>query len=141
MRSEKYKLQYEILIDSDAFIGLMLEPDAHHKRAYTFFTQIKKQRLEVVTTSFVIAETATVLSNRKGQETARAFLDFVEKIPTIHITEELQKEATLLFKQQNQRGTSLVDCSNVVVMRWFNIPTLFGFDKFYNKYFGLQTVA
>jgi predicted nucleic acid-binding protein len=82
-----------------------------------------------------------VLSYRSGQSLARALLDSVERsqVPTIHITEELQSEAVALFRQQEGRGTSMVDCANVAVARRFAIPRIFSFDKFYKR-LGLPTV-
>src|SRR5438552_3691219 len=120
-----------VLVDSDAFVGLFYTADAHHQRASAILEGIKRKQSYLVTTSLVIAETATVLSHREGQDTARAFLDWSETLPVIHISEELQKEALSLFKQQHNKGNSVVDCANVAVMKRFGIPTIFSFDKVY----------
>ncbi|MCI0563775.1 MAG: PIN domain-containing protein [Nitrososphaera sp.] len=128
-----------ILVDSDAFVGWLYDADAHHKRATAIFNKIKRKRLAPITTSLVVAETATVLSNRQGQNLARVFLDLIAKYPVIHIDEQLQQEALEFFKAQEKKGTSVVDCTNVVVMRRFKIPTIFSFDKFYSKQLGMKT--
>jgi len=67
----------QVLIDSDAFVGLMLERDAHHPQASAIFELLKANNVKVATTSFVVAETATVLSHASGQILARTFLDEV----------------------------------------------------------------
>src|SRR5687767_12238323 len=107
---------YDALVDSDAFVGLMWEADLLHEKAKQLFSEARAHRFKLVTTSFVVAETATVLSDRSGQDAARAFLSFVEKIPTIHITDELQQASLTFFKEQPNKHTSVVDCSNIVVM-------------------------
>src|SRR5688572_17290990 len=82
---------FQVLIDSDAFIGQMYPDDVHHDRAAQIFASLEEERGLLVTTSLVINETATVLSYRQGQPLARAFLELIEqaRLPVIHITEEL----------------------------------------------------
>jgi predicted nucleic acid-binding protein len=129
---------YDILVDSDAFVGLLYEKDAHHQGVSELLTQIEKQHKILVTTSYVVAEAATVLSHRKGQAAAREFLKVVNSIPTIFISEELHQESLELFTEREERGTSVVDCSNVVVMRKFDIPKILSFDGFYFKKMDLE---
>jgi len=122
-----------VLVDSDAFIAWLVEDDLLHKEAVGVLKTLQETKQVTVTTNLVVAETATVLSNRVGQDQARAFLDFVEKLPIIHITEALQAEALKLFRQQATKGTSVVDCCNVAVVKSFHIASIFSFDGFYRK--------
>src|SRR4051794_1711203 len=94
----------QILIDSDAFFGWINPNDAHHIRATELYTRLTHDRLPLVTTSYVVSETATVISNRIGHAVAISFLHTIQKIPVIHITEELQKKALDLFREQTKRG-------------------------------------
>lgn len=130
--------QYQVLIDSDAFVGWLYEGDGHHSEASQIFAHVEKQRLVPVTTSLVVAETATVLSHRQGQKLALVFLELVKRYPIIHITRRRQQEALALFQEQRARGTSVTDCANVAVMREYHIPAIFSFDKVYPKSFGLK---
>lgn len=126
----------QILVDSDAFVGLLLEKDAHHERCAELFAGIASQQVSIVTTSFVVAETATVLSHRVGQDLARVFLDEVieqGRFPTVFVTEAMQQQALEIFKMQESRGTSMTDCVNVAIMRQLQISTIFSFDVFYPK--------
>lgn len=134
---------FQVLVDSDAFVGRMYAEDAHHDRARQVFDDLHQERKPLVTTNLVVNEVATVLSFRRGQDLAIAFFRLVEeaKLPVIHITEELQQEAVEIFKEQHGRGTSVTDCANVAVIRRFNIPTIFSFDKVYSRDFGLQTAT
>jgi len=133
----------EVLVDSDAFVGRFYTKDAHHERAKRGFSTLEKRGSAIATTSLVISEVATVLSHRSGQELARKYLDVMErsKLPVIHIDENLQGAALELFKKETARGTSVTDCANVVVVKRFEIPALFSFDKFYTKRFGLKAVV
>lgn len=130
------KTTYDWLVDSAAFVALYYPYDPHHASALRLFGRAQKQKLSLATTSYVITETATVLSNRQGQELARQFLAVAEKIPTIFINEELHHASLNLFHEQEARGTSVVDCSNVVVMRHFGISKILSFDRVFTKKFG-----
>lgn len=139
-RGEEVRGNPQILVDTDAFVGWFWSKDAHHMTAKSIFGKIKKERLRLVTTSWVVAETATVLSNRVDQRLACSYLSRMKraKFPTIHIDESLQDEATRLFEKQSQKRTSMIDCGNVIVMQRFNIPTIFSFDRFYKKHPQIQ---
>jgi predicted nucleic acid-binding protein len=134
----------QILVDSDAFVGLLLEKDAHHERSARLFSEVASQGASIVTNSFVIAETATVLSHRVGQELARIFLDEVVeqgRFPTVFVTEALQQQAIEIFRMQERRGTSMTDCVNVAIMQQLQISTIFSFDTFYSKRCNLKLLG
>lgn len=133
--------RYDALIDSDAFVGLIWTGDLLHTEAVALFDEARQQGLRLVTTSLVVAETATVLSHRSGAEAAQAFLSQVTKIPTIHITEDLQSASLRFFAEQSHKGVSVVDCSNIVVMRHFGIGRIVSFDGFYRRHLGLKPAA
>lgn len=125
----------QILIDRDAFIAWMSKGDILHDEAKKRFKDIRSKHLRPITTSLVINETATVLSNRVSQEIAREFLNLSHKLTVIHITQKLQNEALELFRLEARKGTSVTDCANVIVMRTLEIDYIFSFDKFYKRYF------
>ena len=135
--------EIEILVDSDAFVGRFYPNDKHHKTAKGIFSELEEKGSSIATTSMVVAETATVLSHRSGQDLARTFLSTIEKstLPVIHMDEKLQREAITIFKDQDKRGTSVTDCANVAVIQRFKIQAIFSFDKFYKKRFRLNTVG
>ena len=65
---------FQVLIDSDAWIALYLEHDILHAQASELFDRLLARQAVVATTSLVMAETATVLSYRGSQSLARIFL-------------------------------------------------------------------
>lgn len=135
--------EFNVLVDSDAFVGWMIAKDPHYKRASEVFEGLIQANTKAVTTSMVVAETATVLSHKVGQSLAITFLDTVidkGKFPVIHINERLYAKALDIFKQQTKKGSSVVDCVNVAVMRQFGIKQIFSFDKVYKKSFDLASL-
>lgn len=124
----------QILVDSDAFVGWFLEHDAHHARMATELERIKREKLTTVTTSYVVGESATVLSHRSGQKLARRFIRFTARLPVIHISDELHQEALALFARQTKKGTSIVDCANVIVWQRYGMAEILSFDRFYKSF-------
>jgi predicted nucleic acid-binding protein len=135
--------KFQVLIDSDAFVGLNMPDDALHVRVSQVFDRLINEGQRLVATSLVIAETATVLSFKGNHQAACSFLEEMERVkfPVIHITRELQQAALTLFQEQVRRGTSVTDCANVAVMQNLAIPQIFSFDKVYSKDFGIPLIT
>lgn len=137
MASKRMMTNDAVLIDSDAFIGWLVEADAHHRTALQGFNELIQNQLQPIVTNLVIAETATWLSNRVDQPTARRFLEASQKFHTVFITERLHHLARELFNAQERKKTSFVDMLNIVVVRELSIPRIFAFDEVYSKTFHL----
>ena len=134
---------FQVFIDSDAFVGRFYPRDPHHQQCERIFRELEAKQVSLATSSFVVVETATVLSHRDGQTTARIFLEVMGRgnTPVIHINKELQAEALSIFEKQAKKGTSVTDCANVAVMHHFQIPKIFSFDKVYPKNHNLEMVT
>ena len=129
------------LVDSDAFIGWLIAADAHHAHVKEALERIQQQTGSLTTTSFVVAETATLLSRRYAQTYARRFVTFLHRteFPVIEVMGELRQEAEDLFLTQTTEKTSLIDCANVVAVQRFNLHAILGFDHFYQR-FGISVL-
>lgn len=134
---------FDVLVDSDAFVGRFFLKDPHHQRALSLFDHLQRDNCPLATTNLVLGEAATVLSHRDGQVLARQFLDLIaaSQIPVIHVDEQLERAGHAIFRSQTKRGTSWVDCANVAVLRQFHIARIFSFDQVYTRDFHLQRVT
>jgi predicted nucleic acid-binding protein len=131
----------QVLVDSDAFIAWIRPDDILHSQASDIFRDLQQRRTQLVTTSMVVMETATVLSHRDGQAIATRFLDLLDQtqLPMIYLDEGMQRETLALFRSHNSRGISAVDCANIVVMKRLEIEQIFSFDKFYSNRIDMKT--
>lgn len=122
-----------VLLDSDAFIAWLIVPDGHHGRVVATLERLTRQSVNLTTTSYVVAETATLLSRRYAQAQARRFVQMLHDtdFPIIEIVADLRREAERLFLQQMTEKVSLIDCANVVAARQMNTPAIVSFDHFY----------
>ena len=130
------------LPDSDAFIGLFVDHDAHFQQAQQAFHSFASSERLLVTTNLVITETASMLSRRIRYELACRFIKYIRdgNFSIIYTDKYIHETANDIFLAQNRENTSMVDCANVAVARYYNIPTILGFDGFYEK-FGLKLVG
>lgn len=133
---------FDVLFDSDGFVALFVEQDAHHQRASHLLEQLALDRQKLAVSNYIVAESATVISRLAGQPAARRFLSFVNSgsLPIVRVDGDLERQILELFSAQDTKRTSVFDCSNVVVMQTLNIPFIFSFDHFY-RHFDLKTVA
>lgn len=132
----------KILLDSDALIALYSPLDALSKRAKTIYKRLLEEKAQCFITNLVLQETATVISNKFGQDQSLEFLDRVEKIDIeqIFVNEKLTIKAWQIFKSQKKKGTSFIDCANVAVYHEMGIEGMMSFDKFYQRK-GLKVTA
>ena len=122
-----------LLLDSDVLVGLFYTKDPHYSVVTTSFEKVDQLNLILAVSNFVVAEVATVLSHRSGQELANDFLDSIEGFEVIYLTKNLYQDSLGIFKQQTKKGTSFVDCTNLVLMQTGIFQYLWSFDKFYSR--------
>lgn len=125
----------KVLIDSDALFALYVANDLHHQTAKEILHRFLKEKAELFVTNLVLQETATVISYRLGQKQA---LDFLKRfsqvnIKQVFVNKNLIAKSWLVFKKQTKKGTSFIDCANIVVTRELKVDKIFSFDRFYQQ--------
>lgn len=125
----------KVLLDSDALIALYSPLDALSGKAKAIYERLLEEKAQCFITNLVLQETATVISNKFGQDQSLEFLDRVEKIDIeqIFVNEKLTIKAWQIFKSEKKKGTSFIDCANVVVYHEMGAEEMMSFDKFYQR--------
>lgn len=125
----------KIIIDSDALFALHVALDPHHSEAESTFRKLYKAENEIIASNMVLQETATIISYRFGQRPAIDFLRNFERsgIKQLFVGEKLTAKSWKLFREQMKKGTSFIDCANVVVYRETKAELIMSFDKFYKR--------
>lgn len=125
----------KLLVDSDFLFGLFIPDDPHHKRAKQIWIDLMKEDNEVFVLNLTIQETATVLSHKRGQSTAIAFVDRLPELnlKKIEIDMDLEEEGWKIFKIKTKKGISFVDCANLAVIEHFKLDGILSFNRFYPK--------
>lgn len=126
-----------IFVDSDAFIAFTKEDDSNHKRAQNIFEKLQDTQITFVTSNFIFAEVATVLSQRVSHKAAVMFIDNMKSSDNIfqieRISEDTEEAATQIFIKQTSKNVSFVDCINIALMKEKHMDGIFSFDSIYKK--------
>lgn len=126
-----------LFVDSDSFVALSKEDDRNHIRAIKLLQKAIEVDISFVTSNYVFSEVVTVLSQRLGHNAA---LEFIKEMKspaggyTIRwIDENIELEAIRIFSNQTSKNVSFVDCTNMAIMKLYNINAIFSFDDIYRK--------
>ena len=117
-----------IFLDTSAVLALADTRDPHHAEAVASLGAKMSEGHLLLTHNYVLVESAALLQSRLGPESSMTFLSDAERF-TIHwVSPADHAEAVKLLQNRNQRGLSLVDCMNYVVMRLYAVNTALVFD-------------
>jgi predicted nucleic acid-binding protein len=127
----------EVFVDTSAFYAVKDSSDENHKIAIETMEKLAENPdVIVVITNYIIDEVLTLFRNKLGFKSA---IEFGEKIrnsrntKNIFVTEEMEDEAWELFKKYEDKDFSFTDCISFVVMKKFNITTVFTFDEHFKQ--------
>lgn len=124
-----------IFVDTSAWIALTDRSDQYHPQAQRIYTRLKKDRLRLVTTDYILDETITRLRYDSGHMQAIRFLDLIAQaekagaVRRVQITSAIFEAAIDLFRQYDTVVLSLTDCTSFVVCEQLQIAEAFTFDQ------------
>jgi predicted nucleic acid-binding protein len=121
-----------IFIDTSALYALMDADDRNHERARDAWAQWLDQPIQFLTSNYVVLESLALIQHRLGIQAARQFDEELMPVLRVHwIDAELHATALKMVLAIGQRDLSLVDCTNIELMRRLGHRTIFAFDRHY----------
>ena len=122
------------ILDTDFVIALRFPLESTHKRAVTWAKKFL-QESESFITDLVQIECANVISRKYSQDQAIEAIRTLRRAPnsTLYLDKDDIEKSWELFVLQKKRGTSVVDCSNVVVAKKLGCQIV-SFDTFYREF-------
>lgn len=124
----------KIFIDTGAWIALIISGDNFHKKAISFYHDLKPN-VEKYTSSHVIAETFTWLRYQVGFTYASQFLSIVREASSMNALNILKDEESILEHAEQllldfyDQKLSYVDAVSMSLMSKKGITKVFGFDS------------
>ena len=124
-----------VVVDTGAWIALLSRADQHAAAATERYHALSAEGVRLVTTNYVVDETATRLRYGAGLDAALAYrcmLDDSAKARRLRITwidETTEREAWRLLEQYRDVTLSLTDATTAVAARRARIGEIFGFDR------------
>jgi predicted nucleic acid-binding protein len=110
----------DLFVDTSGFFALLARRDAKHAAARRILKRAKADRRGLVTTDYVLDETATLLKARGEARLAEALFERVQLSPacTVHWTdpERFAAVRTFFLKHLDQ-AWSFTDCLSFCVMK------------------------
>lgn len=118
-----------MFVDTSVLYALLVATEEDHASVVATLRRLVKSKRPLVTSNYVLLETAALLQHRFG---VTAVHDFEERIvPLLRITwisAELHQRAVERLLRTNRRELSLVDCSSFEVMGSGGIREAFTLD-------------
>jgi predicted nucleic acid-binding protein len=125
-----------ILIDTSYLLALELSNDQNHLHAKQHWQTNKFNLEKIIITSYIFDETVTYLKSRflheKAVQIGERLLNS-QLIELIHINETLFYEGWHYLQQYQDKDFSLTDCISFVVMKKYEIPVVYSFDRHFEQ--------
>ncbi|MCA1743775.1 MAG: PIN domain-containing protein [Desulfovibrionales bacterium] len=124
-----------IFIDTGAFIARYLKKDQFHQQSLSLWSDLELKNEKLVTSNFVLDETATLLSRRAGNVFAAKRL---KNIYTSYVFQILRPDrddeitALDLMDKFSDQAVSFTDCVSFVLMNRMHIESVFTFDRHFD---------
>jgi predicted nucleic acid-binding protein len=118
-----------VFLDTSALYAVLDRGDDQHQAAAGGWLALLDEGRPLLTSNYVIVETAAVVQHRLGIEAVRAFHDDVLPLVSVHwVGEDEHAAAMAALLTAGRRRLSLVDCTSFEVMRRRGIRRAFAVD-------------
>ena len=123
-----------IFADTSGFYALLVKNDYMYVRAKENFSYFAQNNAVLITSSFVLVETAALLQRRVGLAAVQDFhLKIFPLLEVIWADDQWHQKAMQRFFTQKNQGVSLVDCLIFEIMDSLDIDTAFAFDRHFEE--------
>ena len=122
------------LVDTGAWIALLSSEDQHAASAQARYRELALSGVRLVSTNYIVDETATRLRYDAGLDAALKFRDMLtaavvqRRLRLAWIDEAVERQAWQLLEQYRDVPLSLTDATTAAVARKSKIDEIFGFD-------------
>ena len=135
-----------VFVDTAAFFALADEGQALHKAAVQIQLRLVRERWQMFTTNFVMAETHALVLRRRGRVDALRLLTELDgsgslgALNIVRVEPEDEVRAREIIRQYDDKDFSLTDATSFSVMERLDIRTAFTFDRNFSQ-FGLDVLT
>src|SRR3989338_9592949 len=125
-----------LFVDTSAWLALNDRNDQHHNKAAAKSAEIKRQKIELITSEYIIDESITLIRYRVSHKAAVIFGDSLINssiVRIIDVTGEDRIKAWEMFKKYEDKELSFTDCISFVLMINLKLHRAFVFDEHYKQ--------
>lgn len=123
----------KVFLDTGGIAALALFTEPEHKTAVKKFEFLVSQNFELMTTDYVLSETATLLRCRFKLPVKSMFEVlhnlYISDLTVVEMDRHIFGEAMIFMHKFQDHYFSLTDCTSFVVMKKLGIKEVFTTDK------------
>jgi len=128
----------KVFVDSAAWIAMAKKNDINHEKASKYFKTLLAQNALLITSNYVINESANRILYDLDHSKAIKFIDLIEdarKNNFLKITwadEKLEAQAIDIFKKYGEHKISTIDIISFCICKNLDVDVVFTFDRHFN---------
>ncbi len=127
-------------VDTSAWYALIDRKDQRHPRVVASLRRFVEKRVSLVTSDYVVDESATLLKARIGSHAALNLFAYLAEAASVEwewVGSERFTKAQGLFKKLDDQGHSFTDCTSLVIIQERRIEDVLTTDRHF-KVHGLR---
>ena len=123
-----------VFVDTGGWIAIAVKRDRYHKKAAICYRKLSRDKVRLVTSNSVLAETYTRIRYDDGHTKALQFNALIQeaiKVGRLNlewVTPAIHKEAWDIFERYADQDFSFVDCTSFAIVKRVGVKEAFGFD-------------
>ena len=118
-----------LFVDTSALYALLVGTERDHRAVLEVFRVAAERGRRMVTTNYVLVETAALLQHRIGLAPVHDLEERILPLITVHwVSDELHRRAVERLFRIDKRKVSLVDAVSFVVMDTEGLTDVLGLD-------------
>jgi len=123
-------------IDTSALVALYDKTDEHHSASLAMMNMVRRERIRLVLSDYILDEAVTAALTRIGRETAVNVGEFIlgsAVASLIWLDEKTKREAWEYFKRHSDKKYSFTDCTSFVLMKELKVTSYLSFDEHFKQ--------
>lgn len=125
-----------LFVDTAAWLALNDRNDQYHGEATSKADEIKKDRIELITSEYILDEAITLIRYRVSHRAAVTFGDSMLHSHIVKVLDLMEKDrlrAWELFKRYDDKELSFTDCTSFLLMGNLKLKKVFTFDAHFRQ--------
>jgi hypothetical protein len=129
-----------LFVDTSAWLALNDKNDQYHNKAIKKSSEIRKHKIGLLTSEYIIDESITLIRYRVSYNAAVIFGDSLLSssiVTIVDVTNEDRLKAWEIFKKYEDKDLSFTDCTSFVLMKNLRLQKAFTFDEHF-RHIGVE---
>lgn len=119
-----------VFVDTSGLFAFLVQDDEMHERAKAVFSHLAHRNARLLTSSYVLLETISLLQRRVGLDSVKDFNETVfPLLEVIWVGETWHNRALERLMAESKRQLSITDCLSFEIMDEREIIEVFTFDR------------